>query len=226
MPREIKDIKMAEAQLKHHQFHHHTTTVSGGAPPRRSARVRAVMGGGRAAELIKSGAVSAIAPKEAASAMASEGYRLLDVRPEWEWEKARVSGSLHVPLFVEDKDKGAITLLKKWVHFGYIGLWTGQQFTMMNPAFVDEVARMAPDKDSKLLLACGEGLRSLVGVAKLYEVGYRKLGWLAGGFGRASDGDFGGAVEGTEKLQYATVGGASYYMLKLLLLLRVVGDKS
>lgn len=146
-------------QLKHP----HTSSFhrpSSAAPQRRSAcvRVQAVVGG-RAEELIKSGAVRPILPKDAASAMESEGYRLLDIRPEWEREKARVSGSLHVPLFVEDKDNSPITLLKKWVHLGYIGLWTGQLFTMINPCFLQQVEEAVPDKDSRLLVACGEGLR-------------------------------------------------------------------
>jgi rhodanese-related sulfurtransferase len=110
-------------------------------------------------QLIQSGAVRAVQPKDAATAIESEGFTLLDIRPAWEREKARVKGSLHVPLFVEDKDNSPVTLLKKWVHFGYIGLWTGQYFTTLNPDFLLEVEKAVPDKDSKLLVACGEGLR-------------------------------------------------------------------
>lgn len=110
-------------------------------------------------KLIESGSIRIIQAREAAVAISSEGYTLLDIRPAWEWEKARVSGSIHVPLFVEDKDNGPITLLKKWVHFGYIGLWTGQCFTTTNDDFVKQVEREVPDKDAKLLVACGEGLR-------------------------------------------------------------------
>ncbi|KAK4396119.1 Rhodanese-like domain-containing protein 10 [Sesamum angolense] len=208
-------------QLKHH--HTSTTTTTSNhrkhlhpqfsAAPQPRLRVHAVLGG-RAQELIQSGAVTPILPKDAASAMESQGYTLLDIRPEWEREKARVSGSLHVPLFVEDKDTSPITLLKKWVHFGYIGLWTGQNFTMINPRFLQQVEETVPDKDSKLLVACGEGLR-----------GIQELGWLAGGFNRAADDDF-PRVEGSEKLQYATIGGASYYFLKLLIILQAVGKET
>ncbi|KAK6120263.1 hypothetical protein DH2020_045954 [Rehmannia glutinosa] len=220
-------------QLKHH---HHTYSIStlhhkhlhpppfSAAPQPRSAaslKLHAVLGG-RAQELIQSGAITPIVPKDAASAMESQGYTLLDIRPQWEREKARVSGSLHVPLFVEDMDNGPITLLKKWVHFGYIGPWTGQYFTMINPGFVEQVEKLVPDKDCKVLVACGEGLRSLVAATKLYKGGYKKLGWLAGGFNKAADNDF-PSVEGTEKLQYATIGGASYYFLKLLIILQAVG---
>lgn len=185
----------------------------------RFATLRAKAVSGKAQQLLQSGTVRSILPKDAASVMESEGYTLLDVRPEWEREKARVSGSVHVPLFVEDKDNSPVTLLKKWVHFGYIGLWTGQKFTMINPEFLQQVGNEFPDKEAKVLLACGEGLRSVMAASKLHEGGYQNLGWLAGGFNRARDTDF-SVVEGTEKLQFATIGGASYYFLKLLLLLQ------
>lgn len=120
-------------------------------------RVNAVSG--KAQQLIQSGTVRPILPKDAASVMESEGYVLLDIRPEWEREKARVFGSVHVPLFVKDMDNSLLTLLKKWVHFGYIGLWTGQNFTMINPDFVKQVKGEFPDKDANIILVCGEGLR-------------------------------------------------------------------
>ncbi|MED6196118.1 Rhodanese-like domain-containing protein 10 [Stylosanthes scabra] len=173
-------------------------------------------------KLIESGTVKAILPKEASSAMNSEGFILLDVRPKWEAEKARVVGSVHVPIFVEDTDNSPVTLLKKWVHFGYIGLWTGQNLTTLNPEFLGQVEVAIPDKASKVLVACGEGLRSMTAASKLYNGGYRNLAWLAGGFGRSKDDDF-PAIEGTEKLQYATIGGVSYYFLQLLILLQAVG---
>ncbi|XP_010253739.1 PREDICTED: rhodanese-like domain-containing protein 10 isoform X2 [Nelumbo nucifera] len=184
-----------------------------------SLRVTAFASSAR--ELIESGAVRSISPKDAVSIMNSEGFQLLDIRPVWEREKAYVSGSLHVPLFVMDTDNSPITLLKKWVHFGYIGLWTGQYFTTTNLDFLRQVEEAVPDKEAKLLVACGEGLRSMMAVVRLYEGGYRNLGWLAGGFNRAGDDDF-PAVEGAGKLQYATIGGVSYYFLQLLLFLQAV----
>lgn len=112
-----------------------------------------------ARQLIQSGTVRPVRLSEAAAAIDAEGFVLLDIRPVWEREKAHVTGSLHVPLFVEDKDNGPLTLLKKWVHFGYIGLWTGQYFTTLNPDFLEKVEESVPDKSTKLLVACGEGLR-------------------------------------------------------------------
>ncbi|PKA62683.1 Rhodanese-like domain-containing protein 10 [Apostasia shenzhenica] len=151
--------------------------------------------------------IRAIPPKDAAAALRpAGGYRLLDVRPPWERERAWIRGSLHVPLYVEDTQVDPVTLLKKSVHFGYIGLWTGQRFTALNPSFVSEVKRLVPRKDKKLLVACGEGLRSLAAVKKLREEGgYGDLAWLAGGFNRSGEDDFGDVERGT-KLQYAAVG--------------------
>ena len=111
-------------------------------------------------QLIESGNIRAILPKDASMAINSEGFILLDVRPTWEREKARVVGSVHVPIFVEDRDNSLVTLIKKWVHFGYIGLWTGQYLTTINSDFLSEVEVVVSSKDTKLLVACGEGLRS------------------------------------------------------------------
>ncbi|KAK6943492.1 Rhodanese-like domain [Dillenia turbinata] len=187
-----------------------------------SLQVKAVASGAK--QLIQSGKVRAVMPKEAFSLMNFEGFVLLDIRPEWEREKALVSGSLHVPLFVKDLDNSPITLLKKWVHFGYIGLWTGQNFTTINSEFLCQVENAIPDKDAKLLVACGEGLRSMMAASRLHEGGYRNLAWLAGGFNRSREGDFPN-VEGNEKLEYATIGGVSYIFLQLLILLQAVGKK-
>ncbi|XP_058075011.1 rhodanese-like domain-containing protein 10 [Magnolia sinica] len=195
-----------------------TPHVSAVRTVRRSG-VYAVAGGIR--ELLQSGTVRAVPAKDAASTLNEEGFLLLDIRPVWEREKARVPGSLHVPMFVEDTDVGPITLLKKWVHFGYIGLWTGQKLTTINDQFLSQVESLVPSKDSKLLLACGEGLRSMMAIKRLHEGGYKNLGWLAGGFNRSKDNDF-PTVEGTTKLRYATIGGASYYFLQVLLLLQAV----
>ncbi|XP_006843555.2 rhodanese-like domain-containing protein 10 isoform X1 [Amborella trichopoda] len=173
-------------------------------------------------KLIESGSVQQITAKDASSLIENEGFQLLDIRPEWEREKAFVRGSLHVPLFVKEEDSGPITLLKKWVHFGYIGLWTGQLLTTINEKFLREVEELVPDKEEKLIVACGEGLRSLMAVKRLHENGYQNLGWLAGGFNRTMDTDF-PVVVGATKLQYATIGGASYYFLQLLLLFQSIG---
>ena len=128
---------------------------------RSRVRAQAKSWAGGAQELVRSGAVKAVRPKDAAEAIGAEGFELLDIRPAWEHGRAAVRGSVHVPLFIADDDMGPVTLLKKWVHLGYIGLWTGQSFTKMNDRFIDDVAAVVPGKDAKLLVACGEGLRQV-----------------------------------------------------------------
>ncbi|XP_078436417.1 rhodanese/Cell cycle control phosphatase superfamily protein [Wolffia australiana] len=194
------------------------------APSRRSntLRTRAQAPSSRGQELIRSGEVVALPPPAAAAALRGGGYKLLDVRPEWEFNKARVRSALHVPLFVEDKDDGLLTLLKKSVHLGYIGLWTGQLLTTFNDDFLSQVKAEAPDKEEKLLVACGEGLRSLVAVAFLHGGGYKNLAWLEGGFSRCKKDEL-GVVDGETELRFASVGGASYVFLRLLVLVGALG---
>ncbi|KAK1256889.1 Rhodanese-like domain-containing protein 10 [Acorus gramineus] len=194
-------------------------------PNRANVKVSATSNSTTSQQLISSGVVRAVPPKDASSVLTSEGFRLLDVRPEWERERAYVKDSMHVPLFVEDTDVGPVTLLKKWVHFGYIGLWTGQCLTTINDGFLEQVEAEVPNKDEKLLVACGEGLRSMIAVRMLHNGGYKNLGWLGGGFNRTGDTDF-TDVRGTTKLQYATIGGVSYYFLQVLFFLQVLGKDS
>ncbi|KAI3994263.1 hypothetical protein MKX01_012520 [Papaver californicum] len=98
-------------------------------------------------------------------------------------------------------------------------------FTTINPTFLSQVESSVPNKDEKLLVVCGEGLRSLMDVSNLHEGGYQSLGWLIGGFNQAKVADF-PSVEETDKiLQYATIGGVSYYFLQLLNLIELVGKK-
>jgi hypothetical protein len=110
---------------------------------------------------VRSGTVRPVRPRDAGELLGVLGFRLLGVRPKWERARAGVRGSAHVPLFVGDDDMSPVTLLKKWVQFGYIGQWAGQSFTKMNDRFLDDVAAAAAGegKDAKLLVACGEGLR-------------------------------------------------------------------
>eukprot|EP00897_Mesotaenium_endlicherianum_P010522 jgi/Mesen1/9499/ME000063S08947 len=123
-------------------------------------------------------------------------------------------GSLHVPLFVEDTDDSALTLLKKQIQFGFGGWWLGQRLTRPNDDFVPQVVQVAPKRSTRLLVACGEGLRSLVAVDELHQAGYTELAWLVGGFNMSREGDFADVV-GETKLHFATAGGVQGLLLKL-----------
>lgn len=113
--------------------------------------------------MLRSGDIPTIAPQNAQPLLSDENksamYKLLDVRPMWEREKAYVAGSIHVPLFVEDEATDAMTLLKKQIQFGFGGAWLGQRFTKQNMNFVAQVEEALPSKKKKIVVACGEGMR-------------------------------------------------------------------
>lgn len=176
-------------------------------------------------EKLRSGDIPTIAPQSAKTLLSDEtsAFKLLDVRPKWEYERAYVAGSIHVPLFVEDEANDAITLLKKQIQFGFGGAWLGQRLTKQNMSFVAQVEEAIPSKKEKIVVACGEGMRSMMAIKELQEAGYAELAWLGGGFNNVRDGDF-VTVENGTKLQWATVGGASELFLKLAVLLSGISN--
>eukprot|EP00271_Cylindrocystis_brebissonii_P014288 TRINITY_DN355_c0_g1_i1.p1 TRINITY_DN355_c0_g1~~TRINITY_DN355_c0_g1_i1.p1 ORF type:complete len:258 (+),score=36.63 TRINITY_DN355_c0_g1_i1:254-1027(+) len=169
-------------------------------------------------ELINSRVVKAWPPKEAGKLVVENPsgatWRLLDVRPSWERERSFIDGSVHVPLFIEDDGTDVLTLLRKQIQFGFGGWWLGQRLTKRNEDFVQQVRGLVPSLETPILVACGEGLRSLLAIDELYEEGYSNLAWLAGGLNNAREGDFAG-VEGETLLQFATAGGVQGILLKI-----------
>ncbi|KAI5076336.1 hypothetical protein GOP47_0008401 [Adiantum capillus-veneris] len=174
-----------------------------------------------AQELVQLRVIKPIAPVDAHKLVCDEGYKLLDVRPVWEWEKAYVGGSLHIPLFVEDDDSGYLTLLKRSIQMGYGGVWMGQRLTTRNPQFLEQVQSSLPEKDQKVLVACGEGLRSLLALDELHEEGYTNLAWLEGGFSRCRGNNF-PDVQGSSQLQFANIGGAAGILVKFVLFVQSI----
>ncbi len=70
----------------------------------------------------------------------------------------------------------------------------------------------------------------MLAIDELLNAGYTNVAWVGGGFNSVRDGDFLN-VGGSTKLQWATIGGASEYLLKLTVLLTgllntVAGDAS
>eukprot|EP00270_Netrium_digitus_P013129 TRINITY_DN4339_c0_g1_i1.p1 TRINITY_DN4339_c0_g1~~TRINITY_DN4339_c0_g1_i1.p1 ORF type:complete len:255 (-),score=47.72 TRINITY_DN4339_c0_g1_i1:244-1008(-) len=172
--------------------------------------------------LILSEEVKMFPPKQASLLVSSTAagktvdglaWQLLDVRPPWETEKAAVKGSLSVPLFIEDDDSSPVGLIKRQIQFGFGGWWLGMRLTKENPEFVKQVYALVASRDTPLLVACQDGLRSLVAVSKLHEDGFTRVAWLAGGFLSASDTDF--VVEGESKLRLAGAGGVQGLLFKI-----------
>lgn len=183
----------------------------------RSWRNHAVKAGMKEAqELVIAQKIKVWRPKEAGKVLleGTENWKMLDVRPIWERERAFVSGSLHVPLFVVDDDNSFLTAIKRQIQFGFGGWWLGQKLTKRNESFVKDVRKLTESVDVPIMLACGEGLRSLMAVEELHDAGFRKLGWIVGGLNNSRDGDFVN-VEGDTKLHLSTAGGVQGILIKV-----------
>ncbi|KAK3233644.1 hypothetical protein CYMTET_56071 [Cymbomonas tetramitiformis] len=173
-------------------------------------------------ELVEKEQIRRVKPKEA-QAVIEEGYKVLDIRPDWEYANASVDGSVHVPFFVEDEGMDPITLLKKSINMGYGGLWQGSRLTKENVNFLPAVADGVA-KEEKVLLTCAEGLRSLLAVEVLHGQGYTELAWLDGGYQSCSEEDLPNQ-SGECELRFASIGGVSQYFLKLATYITEMQDK-
>jgi len=103
-----------------------------------------------------------VSPKEA-KALLDEGWTYVDVRSEPEFQEGHPAGALNVPL----------------MHAGPAGL-------VPNPDFM-RVMEMAISKDTKLVLGCGSGVRSLRAAQLLEAAGYQHVADQRAGFGGARD---------------------------------------
>ncbi len=104
-----------------------------------------------------------ISPKEAKSLM-EEGWVYLDVRSEPEFEQGHPAGAVNIPL----------------MHAGPAGM-------MPNPDFLQVVEAVLP-KDSRLVIGCQSGGRSLRACQLLESAGYPQVVDQRAGYGGARDG--------------------------------------
>jgi len=142
--------------------------------------------------------------KEAKKVVDEEGYTILDVRDETQYEKARITAAKHVPFFVVNNDMDFDTIIKRQLHFNFTGFIYGLAFTKPNEKFLQQVGEAIP-KDSKVLLVCQEGMRASVAARQLEENGYENLAALTGGLQRVPKGWL--PSEGPRELQDAGKGG-------------------
>jgi rhodanese-related sulfurtransferase len=104
-----------------------------------------------------------ISPQEAKSLM-DEGWTYVDVRSEPEFEQGHPAGAINIPL----------------MHAGPSGM-------VPNPDFMQVVEAVLP-KDSRLVIGCQSGGRSLRAAQLLESAGYRQIVDQRAGFGGARDG--------------------------------------
>lgn len=116
------------------------------------------------------------------------GFKLLDIRAPYEFAKARVKGSLHVPSFVKDDSGDVVTGVRRVIQFGWSGAWNGQPLTKANENFIEEVEKvLGGKKDSYVIVCCAQGLRSLSYIKIMADAGYSNLAWLYGGLQYVDD---------------------------------------
>ncbi|XP_077215115.1 rhodanese/Cell cycle control phosphatase superfamily protein isoform X2 [Tasmannia lanceolata] len=127
--------------------------------------------------------------EEAKRLIGEEGYTVLDVRDRTQYDRARIKSCYHVPLFVENKDNDLGTIVKRTVHNNFSGLFFGLSFTKLNPDFVKSV-REQFSTDSKLLLVCQEGLRSVAAANTLEKEGFQNLSCITSGLQSVKPGTF------------------------------------
>ncbi|KAF3325915.1 rhodanese-like domain-containing protein 9 [Carex littledalei] len=126
---------------------------------------------------------------EAKKLVNEEGYKILDVRDNTQFERAHIKSCYHVPFFIENNDNDVGTIIKRTVHNNFSGLFFGIPFTKQNPDFIKSIKEQLPT-DSKLLVVCQEGLRSTAAANQLERVGYQNLACIVSGLQSLQPGTF------------------------------------
>eukprot|EP00249_Psilotum_nudum_P005387 c18825_g1_i1 orf=223-963(+) len=142
--------------------------------------------------------------EEAKRLVEREGFTVVDIRDGSQYAKAHIIHSVHIPLFIENNDGDIGTIIRRTLHNNFSGLFFGLAFTKLNPEFVNSFEKKF-SKDSKLLLVCQEGLRSLTAAEKLKDAGYQNLAYIISGLQKVKPGIFG--KEGPRELEDAGKGG-------------------
>eukprot|EP00898_Chlorokybus_atmophyticus_P006665 jgi/Chlat1/69/Chrsp1S00208 len=160
--------------------------------------------------LVRDGVIRSITSSEAAKAVKNGTSTLLDVRPEHEYEKAHIEGSVHVPVYNTNDSAPLTDKLYMTVSGGT--WWMGMRPVAPNRSFGSQITSQL-DKDANIIVACQKGLRSLSACEKLVQNGYKNVSWMNGGFEAARSKDWEPAIAGTTKdLRCAGLGGLSYWL--------------
>jgi len=114
-------------------------------------------------------------------ALLKDGYTLVDVRPAFERVLIHPVGSQSIEFVVEHPAQGLdlLSLGRRMASSSYAGSFRD---LVRNPAFFTDFAARFP-KDAKVIVGCGDGLRSLIATKELQDKdGYTSLRWLQDGF--------------------------------------------
>lgn len=154
-------------------------------------------------------------PAAKVAKLVEEGYALVDVRSNMQFERAHLKNCTHIPLFKEDDAKDPQSLLNQQLHRGAIGSQFGTAHTVRNDMFEDQVSSKFA-KDDKLLLCCQQGLRSNTAAQDLSKAGFSDLVCIEGGLNTMKD-DLLGSLEtvGSVPISKAGLGGLIKYQKQI-----------
>ena len=155
---------------------------------------------------------------DAAAAMASGDAKLLDIRPTYQVERARVPGSTGVQLFMEKSDDDTLldvagrALIK---NANPLTALYDKRVCVRNKNFEADLAAssVGADKAANIIVCCQEGLRAkMCADVMKNSLGYMNVGYVRGGFAADLKGDF--PSEGKFKLRSAHIGGIGGALIK------------
>ncbi|CAI5468920.1 unnamed protein product [Closterium sp. Yama58-4] len=149
-------------------------------------------------------AVDILTWDEAKEAVDKDGYAIVDIRDVTQYDRARISGSLHIPAFILNTDNDVGTIIRRAAHTSMPGNLYGLAFTKPNPDFISTIRSKFPSPDAKILFVCQEGLRSLSVASDLERLGYTDV-VITEGLNKLKPGVF--PKEGQRELQDAGKGG-------------------
>eukprot|EP00245_Coleochaete_scutata_P017861 TRINITY_DN8_c0_g1_i1.p1 TRINITY_DN8_c0_g1~~TRINITY_DN8_c0_g1_i1.p1 ORF type:complete len:263 (+),score=50.12 TRINITY_DN8_c0_g1_i1:64-852(+) len=138
---------------------------------------------------------------EQAKQLVEDGYTILDVRDNSQYNRSFIPSCVHVPMYVDNNDMDPGALLNRALHNGFAGFLFGIPYLKQNPDFVSEVQAKVGGKDAKLVVVCQQGMRSGTAVRMLESSGFEDIAYLALGLDSVPPGVF--PKEGARELKDA-----------------------
>lgn len=146
--------------------------------------------------------VKFVSVEEAKELVEKDGYTVVDIRDQTQYNRSHIRDSVHVPYFIENTDNDIGTVINRQLHNNFAGLLYGLAYTKPNPEFVQQVTSKFQDKEqSKLLLVCQEGLRSGYAAERLEGAGFSNVAYISSGLNKVPPGVF--PKDGDKELQDA-----------------------
>ena len=106
---------------------------------------------------------------------------LLDVRPRYQVERARVPGSVNVELFRESTSRDVASVVRRTAlkNANPLTALYDKRICERNEDFIDDLKAVdGITRDSDIIVCCQEGLRSKMAADAMFLLGYNNVGYL------------------------------------------------